>query len=55
MSLTRHGQADLVVANNVFAHVPDIVDFSKGLRALVGRLRAGQHRDPAPAPADRGQ
>jgi C-methyltransferase C-terminal domain/Putative zinc binding domain/Methyltransferase domain len=31
----RHGRADLVVANNVFAHVPDIVDFSKGLRALV--------------------
>ena len=31
----RHGAADLVVANNVFAHVPDIVDFSKGLRALV--------------------
>lgn len=27
--------ADLVVANNVFAHVPDIVDFAKGLRALV--------------------
>src|SRR4029453_13136028 len=32
---SRHGKADLVVANNVFAHVPDIVDFSKGLRALV--------------------
>lgn len=32
----EHGQADLVVANNVFAHVPDIVDFAKGLRALVG-------------------
>ena len=31
----RHGAADLVVANNVFAHVPDIVDFSRGLRALV--------------------
>jgi hypothetical protein len=31
----RHGRADLVVANNVFAHVPDIVDFSKGLRAVV--------------------
>ena len=31
----RHGKADLVVANNVFAHVPDIVDFSKGLAALV--------------------
>jgi SAM-dependent methyltransferase len=27
--------ADLVVANNVFAHVPDIVDFSKGMRALL--------------------
>lgn len=31
----HHGPADLVVANNVFAHVPDIVDFSRGLRALV--------------------
>lgn len=31
----EHGPADLVVANNVFAHVPDIVDFSRGLRALV--------------------
>ncbi len=31
----RHGQADLVVGNNVFAHVPDIIDFAKGLRALV--------------------
>ena len=31
----EHGPADLVVANNVFAHVPDIVDFTKGLRALV--------------------
>lgn len=31
----EHGRADLVVANNVFAHVPDIVDFSNGLRALV--------------------
>lgn len=31
----EYGHADLVVANNVFAHVPDIVDFAKGLRALV--------------------
>ncbi|HET6666202.1 MAG TPA: class I SAM-dependent methyltransferase [Intrasporangium sp.] len=31
----QHGEADLVVANNVFAHVPDIVDFSRGLRRLV--------------------
>ncbi|WP_460713879.1 methyltransferase domain-containing protein [Nocardioides dilutus] len=30
-----HGKADLVVANNVFAHVPHIVDFARGLRALV--------------------
>jgi SAM-dependent methyltransferase len=31
----RHGRADLVVANNVFAHVPDIRGFASGLRALV--------------------
>jgi C-methyltransferase C-terminal domain/Methyltransferase domain/Putative zinc binding domain len=31
----RHGRADLVAANNVFAHVPDIKDFAAGLRALV--------------------
>ena len=30
-----HGRADLVVANNVLAHVPDIVDFARGLRELV--------------------
>jgi SAM-dependent methyltransferase len=31
----EHGKADLVAANNVFAHVPDIVDFAGGLRALL--------------------
>ncbi len=31
----RYGRADLVVANNVFAHVPDIRGFAQGLRALV--------------------
>ena len=31
----RYRPADLVVANNVFAHVPDIRDFAAGLRALV--------------------
>jgi hypothetical protein len=31
----RHGAADLVAANNVFAHVPDIRGFAAGLRALV--------------------
>jgi 2-polyprenyl-3-methyl-5-hydroxy-6-metoxy-1,4-benzoquinol methylase len=32
---SEHGPADLVAANNVYAHVPDIVDFGRGLRALV--------------------
>lgn len=31
----RYGKADLVVANNVFAHVPALLDFVRGLRALV--------------------
>ena len=31
----QHGRADLVVGNNVFAHVPDIRGFAAGLRALV--------------------
>jgi hypothetical protein len=29
------GPADLVVANNVYAHIPDVVGFTQGLRALV--------------------
>jgi SAM-dependent methyltransferase len=32
----RRGHADLVVANNVLAHVPDINDFVAGLARLVG-------------------
>jgi 2-polyprenyl-3-methyl-5-hydroxy-6-metoxy-1,4-benzoquinol methylase len=35
MIADQHGQADLVAANNVFAHVPDIRGFAVGLRALV--------------------
>jgi trans-aconitate methyltransferase len=31
----QHGGARLVVANNVFAHVPDVRDFSRGLAALL--------------------
>lgn len=31
----EHGPADLVVANNVYAHVPDLVGFTRGLRELV--------------------
>jgi SAM-dependent methyltransferase len=29
-------QADLVIGNNVFAHVPDINDFTRGLKAVLG-------------------
>lgn len=41
-----HGRADLVVANNVWAHIPDIVGFTRGLRALVadtGRVSIEVH------------
>ena len=31
----EHGPADLVVANNVYAHIPDVLGFTAGLRALV--------------------
>jgi len=31
----QYGPATLVCGNNVYAHVPDLVDFTKGLRALV--------------------
>ncbi|WP_440083964.1 class I SAM-dependent methyltransferase [Streptosporangium sp. LJ11] len=31
----EHGPADLVVANNVYAHIPDVIGFTRGLRALV--------------------
>jgi SAM-dependent methyltransferase len=31
----KHGKADLVAANNVFAHIPDLIGFSRGLAELV--------------------
>jgi SAM-dependent methyltransferase len=31
----QYGRADLVVGNNVFAHTPELIDFARGLRALV--------------------
>lgn len=31
----QHGPADLVVANNVYAHVPDLRGFTRSLRTLV--------------------
>jgi hypothetical protein len=32
---SEHGPANLVVANNVYAHIPDVVGFTRGLRAMV--------------------
>jgi C-methyltransferase C-terminal domain/Putative zinc binding domain/Methyltransferase domain len=31
----EHGPADLVCLNNVYAHIPDVVGFTRGLRSLV--------------------
>jgi C-methyltransferase C-terminal domain/Putative zinc binding domain/Methyltransferase domain len=31
----EHGPADLVIANNVYANVPELLDFTEALRALV--------------------
>jgi hypothetical protein len=31
----EHGGADLVCLNNVYAHIPDVVGFTRGLRSLV--------------------
>ena len=33
--VTEYGAANLVVANNVYAHVPDLVGFSRALRGLL--------------------
>ncbi len=33
--MAEHGRADLVAANNVFAHVPDLNDFTAGLATLL--------------------
>jgi hypothetical protein len=32
---TEHGPADLVVANNVYAHIPDLLGFTRSLRGLL--------------------
>ena len=31
----EHGPANLVALNNVYAHIPDVVGFTKGLRSMV--------------------
>lgn len=32
---TTHGSAELVVANNVYAHIPDLIGFTRSLRMLL--------------------
>ncbi|MFC7404475.1 methyltransferase domain-containing protein [Georgenia alba] len=42
----EHGPADLVIANNVWAHVPDVVGFTRALATLVaehGRISIEVH------------
>lgn len=34
--LSNHGYPKLIIANNVLAHVPDLVDFMRGLATLCG-------------------
>lgn len=34
--LSKHGYPKLIIANNVVAHVPDLIDFMKGLSVLAG-------------------
>lgn len=34
--LEKHGHPKLIIANNVMAHVPDLIDFVKGLAILCG-------------------
>ena len=48
-------RADLLVANNVLAHVPDLNDFVARDRDRAGAGRRGDDRVPAPAAPDRGQ
>ena len=33
----KYGVQDLVICNNVYAHVPDILDFTKGLKELISK------------------
>lgn len=36
--LEEHGKFDIITANNVFAHVPDLANFAKGVKKLLGPL-----------------
>ena len=54
-SAGRGGQrADLIAANNVLAHVPDLNDFVAGFRSLLKPTGRAHVRVPASAAPDRG-
>ena len=42
----EHGQADVIVANNVMAHVPDLNDFVGGFADAARRRRRADGREP---------
>ena len=35
--ISKNKKADLIIGNNVFAHIPDIHDFTKGLKTILSR------------------
>ena len=48
-------RADLLLGNNVLAHVPDLNDFVAGMKVLLKPRRRDHDGVPAPAAADRGE
>ena len=44
--VAEHGHADVIIANNVMAHVPDLNDFVGGLCDAARRRRARHDREP---------
>ena len=48
-------QADLLVANNVFAHVPDLNDFTAGMQRILAPAGCDHDRVPSSGAADRGE
>lgn len=42
----KYGQQDLIIANNVLAHVPDILDFCAGIKKLLSKDGVGTFEFP---------
>ena len=56
IALVAEGRrADLIIGNNVLAHVPDLNDFVGGMAHLSGRQRRDHARIPTSGTADRGK